>query len=213
MNEIIRIAIVDDHIIFRKGLHLVLDDVHNFKVTGEAATGRELIELLKKQSFDIIFQDIRLPDIDGIELTRMVKKKYPDTRVIALTMFGEIEFFNKMIAAGANAFLLKKADPTEIEQAIFSVMQNETYFSREFADKIENLTQAHAQNLRINLSARETEVLNLICSGLSTNEIAEQLFLSTHTVEGHRRNILMKTGTKNTASLVKFAVQHRLIEP
>ena len=211
MNEIYRIVIVDDHQIFRAGLNMVLNGLKNYKVVGEAGTAKELLSLLKKQSAEIIFMDIQLPDTNGIELTRMVKEKYPQTKVIALTMFGEIEYFNKMMEAGANGFLLKKADNQELNNAIDTVMDDNYFFSKEFSETFLGKKLKDAKKVDVGLSKRELEVLHLICDGFSTAEMAEKLFLSAHTIENHRRNIIIKTGVKNTASLVKFALTNNLL--
>lgn len=211
MSEIYRIIIVDDHQIFRTGLNLVLNGLKNYKVVGQAGSAKELLLLLKKETADIIFMDIQLPDTNGIELTRMIKEKYPQTKIIALTMFGEIEYFNNMMEAGANGFLLKKADNQELVDAIDTVMEDDYYFSKEFSNTFLGQKLKEHKKIDVGLSKREQEVLQLICDGLSTSEIAEKLYLSSHTVENHRRNIMIKTGTKNTAILVKLTITNHLL--
>jgi len=211
MDDIVKIIIVDDHQIFRTGLGLILNGINNFKVIAEASRGAHLLEILKDNKPDVIFMDIQLPDIDGIELTKRIKKKSPEIKIIALTMFGEIEYFNKMIEAGANGFLLKKAENQELQDAIFAVMDDEYFFSKEFTNSPELNDVTRRSKIKIRLTNRESEVLNLICEGYSTSEMADKLFLSAHTIEGHRKSIMQKTGAKNTASLVKFAITHNLI--
>jgi DNA-binding NarL/FixJ family response regulator len=208
MNDIVTIVIVDDHQIFRTGLSLILNGINNYKVIGEAAKGEHLLELLKDKKPDIIFMDIQLPDINGIELTQKVKKQYPQIKIIALTMFGEIEYFNKMIHAGANGFLLKKAENRELQEAIEGLMAGDFHFSKEFV--AHGVVKNTKKKVMTQLTKREQEVLKLICEGFSTSEIAEKLFLSNYTVEGYRKSIMSKTGVKNTASMVTFAISNEL---
>lgn len=212
MSEIVKILVVDDHQIFRTGLCMILNGINNFKVVGESPTGKHCLTHLKDLAPDVIFMDIELPDINGIELTRQVRKLNPEVKIIALTMFGEIEYFNKMLEAGANAFLLKNAENSELLEAIDHVINNKYFFAREFRNQIDTSKYDTQLVNKIQLSNREKEVLELICDGYSTGEIAEKLVLSAHTIEGHRRNIMQKTGARNTASLVKMALTYQLIE-
>ncbi len=213
MTQIVKVVIVDDHKIFRAGLEMILNGMTDLKVVGSAANGNELLQILKQQEADLIFMDIKMPDINGIELTRIVREKYPETKVIALSMYGEIEYFNKMIDAGADGFLLKNTQETELEQAINNVTDGSTYFSKEFISTISKQDWFKTRTSPVELSKRETEVLEHICQGLSNQEIAEELGISTHTVDGHRRNLIVKTGVKNSPSLVMYAIQHGLITP
>ncbi len=213
MQPIIKIIIVDDHKIFRTGLEMILNGISNVKVVASAQDGRQLLNLLKKQEADIIFMDIKMPDISGIELTKMIKEKHPDILILALSMFGEIEYFNQMMDAGADGFLLKNTQEEELEQAIKSVMEGRSYLSQEFISTLNRQDLHRPHKAQINLSKREQEVLELICKGFSNQEIAKELSISTHTVDGHRRNLIVKTGVKNAPSLVMFAIQNGLITP
>ncbi len=134
--DIVRVIIVDDHVIFRKGLHTILNEIDQVKVVGEASNGNELLDLLKKQEADIIFMDIKMPVLGGVEATRKVLSKYPQIKVIALTMFEEISYFNEMIDAGASGFLLKKTTGEELAKAIDRVLLDESYFSEEFMNSV-----------------------------------------------------------------------------
>ena len=157
--------------------------------------------------------DIKLSDESGIELTKQIKQRYPSVKVIALTMFGEIEYFNEMFDAGAVGFLLKNTDVQELQRAVMNVMNEETYFAKEFLGYLSLKIKKSGQTIsNINLSERELEVLKLICEGYNNNEIGEKLFISTHTVDGHRRNLILKTGVKNAPNLVMFALKNGLIE-
>jgi DNA-binding NarL/FixJ family response regulator len=213
MQPIIKIIIVDDHKIFRTGLEMILNGISDVKVVASAQDGRQLLNVLKKQEADIIFMDIKMPDISGIELTKIIKEKHPDILILALSMFGEIEYFNQMMDAGADGFLLKNTQEEELEQAIKSVMEGHSYLSQEFISTLNRQELHRPHKTQINLSKREHEVLELICKGFSNQEIAKELSISTHTVDGHRRNLIVKTGVKNAPSLVMFAIQNGLITP
>ncbi|MEI6851293.1 MAG: response regulator transcription factor [Bacteroidota bacterium] len=210
--EIIRVAIADDHEIFRKGLRIILNEIDELKVIGEAQNGHELFEILKHHEVDVILMDIRMPVMDGIEATKKVVEKYPQIKVIALTMFEEISYFNQMVEAGANGFLLKKTNKDELYRAILQVMQDETYFSEEFISNVNKTQKPKSRISGIELTEREQEVLDLICKGMSNTEISKFLGLSARTVDGHRAHLLEKTGAKNSPHLVMFAIKNGLIQ-
>lgn len=203
--------IVDDHIIFRKGLYTILNEIDFVKVVGEASNGNEVLELLKKQTTDVILMDIKMPVMDGIEATAKVIAKYPHIKVIALTMFEEISYFNKMIEAGASGFLLKKTTSEELERAINLVLLDESYFSEEFMSSVNVHIKPRQKESTINLTDREREVLDLICKGFSNVEIARFLGVSSRTVDGFRAKLLEKTGAKNAPNLVMYAIKHGLV--
>lgn len=209
--EIIRIIIADDHIIFRKGLRTILYEVAEFKVVAEAANGAELIEILKENEADIILMDIKMPVMDGIEATYKIVDKYPEIKVIALTLHEEIGYFNQMIEAGAAGFLLKKTNKDELETAIKTVLSDDNYYSQEFITSINKHTLPNKTS-NIKLSNREIEVLDLICKGYSNIEISKMLDLSQRTIDGHRSRLFEKTGAKNAPNLVLFAVKNGLIK-
>ena len=209
--EIVKIIIVDDHLIFRKGLNTILNELENVKVVGEAGNGHELLELLKKQDADLIFVDIKMPVMDGIEATRKVLQKFPEIKVIALTMFDEIGYFNEITDAGAMGFLLKKTTREELGNAIEQVMAGESYFSAEFMNSINKYMQPRKAP-DISLTDREREVLKLICKGWANPEIARHLCLSQRTIDGHRAKLFEKTGAKNAPNLVMYALKHGLVK-
>ena len=208
--DIVKIIIVDDHLIFRKGLNTILNELDNVKVVGEAGNGHELLDLLKKQEADILFMDIKMPGMDGIETTRKVLQKYPEIKIIALTMFDEVSYFNEMTDAGALGFLLKKTTREELDSAIKNVIQGESYFSEEFMSSINKYYQPK-KTQEIFLSDREQEVLELICKGWSNPEIAKFLGLSQRTIDGYRAKLFEKTGAKNAPNLVMYALKNGLI--
>ena len=210
--EIIKVMIVDDHIIFRKGLRTILNEIDEVKVVAEASNGNELLDLLKKIQTDIIFMDIRMPVMDGIEATKKVSEKYPDIRIIALTMFEEVTYFNEMIEAGAAGFLLKKTTTAELKKAIDAVLKDDTYFSEEFMASAARYHKAKPKDPDVRLTDRELEVLDLICKGYSNVEIARFLGVSQRTVDGHRAHLFEKTGAKNAPNLVLYAVKNGLVK-
>ncbi len=210
--NIIRLVIADDHEIFRKGLRIVLNEMDEVKVVGEVQNGAELFEMLKNHEVDLVLMDIRMPEMDGIEATRRVVEKYPRIKVIALTMFEEISYFNQMIEAGADGFLLKKTTTNELHRAISQVMGGETYFSEEFISNVNRTQRPGSRLATIELTEREQEVLELICKGMSNSEIAKSLGVSARTVDGHRAHLLEKTGAKNSPHLVMYAIKNGLIQ-
>ncbi len=209
--EIAKVIIVDDHVIFRKGLYTILNEIDFVKVVGEASNGNELLELLKKQPADVILMDIKMPVMDGIEATKKVLAKYPGIKIIALTMFEEISYFNKMIEAGASGFLLKKTTSEELERAINLVLEDESYFSEEFMNSVNVYLKPKQKESSITLTDREQEVLELICKGYSNVEIASFLGVSSRTVDGFRARLFEKTGAKNAPNLVMFAIKNGLV--
>lgn len=211
--EKIRIIIADDHQLFRNGLKILLNSIPDFEVTGEASNGEELLKLLKTLPADITLMDINMPEMDGIEATRKSLKVCPDLRIIALSMYGEEEYYYKMVDAGAKGFLLKDSDISEVKEAILAVSKGGSYFSQELLyHVIQKIKHREHESKTANLSKREKEILAKICEGLSNQEIADALFISKRTVDKHRANLLGKTNSKNTASLILFAIRNKLIE-
>jgi DNA-binding NarL/FixJ family response regulator len=209
----IRIIIADDHQLFRNGLKILLNSFPEFEVTGEASNGKEFLELLKTVQADIALMDINMPEMDGIEATRKGVKINPAVSVVALSMYGEEEYYYKMVDAGAKGFLLKDSDISEVKEAILTVVKGGSYFSQELLyHVIQKIKHREQETKSANLSKREREILAKICEGLSNQEIAETLFISKRTVDKHRANLLGKTNSKNTASLILFAIKNKLIE-
>jgi DNA-binding NarL/FixJ family response regulator len=211
--EKIRIIIADDHQLFRNGLKLLLNSFNDFEITGEASNGEEFLKLLKGTKADIALMDINMPEMDGIEATKRGIKICPSLNVIALSMYGEDEYYYKMVDAGAKGFLLKDSDISEVREAIVTVMKGGSYFSQELLYHVIQKIKSRDQEPKTAvLSKREKEILLKICEGLSNQEIAETLFISKRTVDKHRANLLGKTNSKNTASLILYAIRNKLIE-
>lgn len=203
------LVIVDDHNLFRKGLKFIINEIEDVEVIAEASNGLEFLGIIKDFKPDLVLIDINMPELDGIEASRRALARYPDLKILVLSMFGEEEYYNTMIDIGVKGFLLKDSDNTELQNAIERVLSGHTYFSQEL---LLNLIKNKESNLPVHLSAREKEVLKLICDGLSNHEIADRLFISQRTVERHRANLLLKTESSNSISLVIYAIKNKLIE-
>ncbi|WP_075602723.1 response regulator transcription factor [Saccharicrinis aurantiacus] len=213
MEDTIKILLTDDHIMIRQGLKTFLDN-DEFKVVAEAQHGIEAIELLKTENIDVLITDIMMPEMNGIELVKNVSSQFPQVKILALTMLNERQNIKNMLAAGAHGYILKDCTQDELREAVRSVNKGETFYSKEVTNIImESLTPQAKPNrvaVEIPLTKRETEILHLICKEHSNIEIAEKLFISNRTVEAHKRNLLEKTGCKNIAGLVIYALEKKL---
>jgi DNA-binding NarL/FixJ family response regulator len=214
-NKAIKIALVDDHTLFRTGLAGLLDQHEGYKVVATAGSGEEFLELLPELDVDVVFMDIAMPGIDGAETTRRALIMRPDMRVVTLSMFGDDNYYTRMLDSGASGFLLKDSDIDEVYSAVESVVAGDSYFSTALLGSLTShmspLTTPQPSDEDA-LSDREMEILVEVCRGLSNQEIADKLFISKRTVDKHRANILEKTGCKNTANLVVYAIKNRLVE-
>ncbi len=214
-----KIAIVDDHKIFRNGLKLLLSKIDNANVVAEASNGKELINVIKKikGDIDIVFMDISMPLLDGIDTTEEVMKQYPDLKIIALTTFENDEYLNKMMYAGAEGYMLKNSGLDDFKKAIEKVVNGGNYFSEEILATItKNIISKQIERkekiILPELTKREIEVLKLICKGYSNDKIGTELYISSRTVERHKTNLILKTDTHNTLNLVIYAFKNNLIE-
>lgn len=215
MERKINIALVDDHTLFRSGLAGLLSQHDNFEVVASVGSGEEFLAKLPEIDVDVVFMDISMPGIDGSETTRRALAERPELRIITLSMYGDEHFYTIMMECGACGFLLKDSNIEEVYAAVESVVGGDSYFSSAL---LESLTR-NMSRLAITatseddaLSDREIEILVEVCRGLSNQEIADKLFISKRTVDKHRANILEKTGCRNTANLVVYAIKNRLVE-
>jgi DNA-binding NarL/FixJ family response regulator len=204
----VRLFLVDDHQLFRNGLKFILNERNDMEVAGEASNGKEFLELLDYVNPDVVLMDIGMPVMNGIDATRLALDRYPNLKILVLSMFSESEYYNSMIDMGVKGFVLKDADNEELYQAIQKVFAGGTHFSQELLISI--IRKKTPEN-KILLTRREKDVLDLICKGLSNQQIAEKLIISQRTVERHRSNLLAKTDSKNSVSLVVYAIRNRLI--
>lgn len=208
----IHLILVDDHHIFLDGIASLLSGEPDMELKGIADTAEQAIELIAHVAPHIAVVDINLPGKDGIELTRSIKEDHPETRVLILTMSDEFTIIKTALEAGADGYLLKNAGKTEFLEAVRKVAKGESFYSSQVTERLlTGKSMNYNGTFSIELTKREIEVLVLVCQELSTQEIADKLFISTHTAETHRRNLLSKTGCKNSVGLVKFAIDNHLI--
>jgi DNA-binding NarL/FixJ family response regulator len=212
--EKLNILIVDDHKLFREGLKILLKNLDDVNDVWEAPDGEVFLNMIKTCHPDLILMDIEMPRINGIEATIKALEMFPDLKILALSMYGDEEYFQKMVDAGVCGFLLKNSEFSEVRKAITTVVQGNNYFTEEILYRLVNRfkTKPSQTEPPVTLSDRELEVLLLICKGLSNQEIADQLFISKRTVDHHRASLLTKTNTRNAASLVIYAIKHKMIE-
>lgn len=215
--EIIKVAIADDHKIFRKGVILSLRQFTNIKFVLEADNGEELINGLEKAQPDIILMDLRMPVKDGIESTKYINKHFPSIRVIILTMYEDERFVGHLMDSGANGYLLKSTDAMEIKKAITDVMRTGFYLNT-FVNKILLRKNYSKQKFNPNLNSevvvsdKEKEVLNLVCMEYTANEIAQKMDISARTVEAIKDRLMERFGVKNSVGLVFYAMRNSLID-
>jgi DNA-binding NarL/FixJ family response regulator len=219
MKQNIKIALADDEQLFRKGISFLLQREDNFEILFEAENGQELIDNLDSKNLpDIILIDLKMPILNGVETTEIVHKKHPTIKIIALTSYDGKSFITNMIDVGASSYLLKNTSPKVVVHTINEVFDKGFYYDDKVLKSIhENALSSSGKKIKSDLdkkllSKREREVLELICSQLTTSEIAEKLFISPRTVDGHRNNLLIKTASKNVAGLVIYGIQKKLIE-
>lgn len=219
MKNRIKIAIADDEQLFRKGISFLLEKETSFEVILEAENGQQLIDAINPESFpDIILMDLKMPILNGVETTKIIHKNFPDIKIIALTSYDGKSFITNMIDVGASSYLLKNTSPKIVVHTINEVFDKGFYYDEKVLKTIhENLLSSSGKRIKSDLdkrllSNREIEVLELICEQYTTSEIAEKLFISPRTVDGHRNNLLLKTGSKNVAGLVIYGIQKKLIE-
>lgn len=210
--------VVDDHQLIIDGMRSILQDEDAVQFAGGANSVDEALQFLEIHPVDVILADISMPDKSGVQLAREVKARYPATQVLALTMHEDISMITNMIEAGASGYILKRTNINELMEAICVVAEGGKYLGREVqAILMDNLTPMQnlkpvPENSTAPLTAREKEVLNLVAREFSNEEIASKLFISERTVETHRRNIFTKTKTKSIVGLIKFAMNHSLID-
>ena len=213
----VKLFLVDDHKMIREGLKNFLADQEGFEIVGEAENGQDCLNQLDELEVDIVLTDLNMPVMDGLELIKKIKQGKPELKVIALTMMGESQHIKQMLAEGAVGYLLKDCSEEELISAIKMVQQGGTYYSPEVTNIILNNIRkikpvASKVVTDMPLTDREKEVLHLILKEYSNKEIAETLFVSVRTVDAHKRNLLDKTGSKNVAGLVLYAIDRQLFD-
>lgn len=215
----IKVLLAEDHNIVRNGIRSLLDKQPDINVIGEATDGLEALQLLEQGLIpDLVLTDINMPNLNGMALIEELRKKLPNIKVLILSMLDHENYVLQAVKIGAAGFLLKNVGEEEMLFAIRHVMAGNFYVCSELTTKLiaklTSLPQPNNKEIKvaIDLSRREIEILLLIAEGLTNNEIAEKLFTSRRTVEGHRQNLLEKTGARNTATLIRFAVRNGIID-
>jgi len=209
----VRVLIVDDHTIVREGLKRILADAPEFRVAGEAASGTEAIELLRKNRWDVMLLDISLPGANGLEVLRAVKERVPGLPVLVLTMYPEDQYALRMLKAGAAGYLTKEGAPAQLVNAIRKVASGGKYISPTVAEKLAwELERKRQPASHEDLSNREFEILRLIASGKTVSQIAQDLHLSVKTVSTYRMRLLTKLNMKSNAELTHYAIKGGLVD-
>lgn len=235
MGRPVRVLIADDHAVVRSGLRLVFESAGDYVIVGEAADGRELLDLAATIDTDLVIVDVSMPGMGGIEATRMLRADHPTMKILALTVHDDEEYIYQMLKAGANGYLLKSAGKEEIFQATNAVLGGTAFFSPTVSDiivqgfiqragtelgpgtthtAVPSDAMPHAEENRgelLPLTRREAEVLRLIAQGMTNREIGETLFISARTVNTHRTNLMQKLDLHDTAGLVRYAIAHGLL--
>ncbi len=204
------LLLADDQSIILDGLEALLAQDEEVQVVGYATNGREAVERSKELNPDVVLMDINMPEMDGIEATREVLKHCKDTRVLVLSMYEHTDLVHEVMDAGASGYVLKNVGKDELRHALHTIAAGHRYLARGIQELLDKAMQERHQRGETNysvLTKREKKVVKLVCKECTTQEIAEQLFLSTQTVETHRKNIMHKLGVKNTAGLVKYAME------
>ncbi|MBU0764039.1 MAG: response regulator transcription factor [Bacteroidetes bacterium] len=218
--EKIRILLADDHKILRSGIKAMLSEAENIEVAGECEDGEDVLEYLEQNEHPhVILMDVDMPNLSGIEATEIISKKYPEIRILTITMHHDHVTISKMLKAGALGYILKSSDEDVIVNAITEVAKGNKFFSNDVVEVMMTKYMKNEQPKKVSalvyvddLTGRETEILKLIARQFTNKEIAEKLFISQRTVDTHRRNLLDKLGVKNTAGLVAFAYEQGLME-
>ena len=216
MGNKIKIFIVDDHDIFRDGIKLLISSGQTAEIVGEASNGQEFLDKVESVKPDVVLMDIAMPVLDGIETSKKVHEKFPDLKLLALTMFGDEKYYYQMITSGIKGFVLKSASINELVKAITDIAQGFSFFSEELLEKLvtrfSSFEEKIAKSDNDGISKRELDVLKLIVQGLTNEEIANELNVSITTIRTHRAHLMSKTGSSNAASLIMFAIKNRIVE-
>ncbi len=211
----IKLFILDDHQMLLDGLKALLKNNKQFEIIGEANRAENALELIQQNQPDIVLTDITMPDMDGIEFTRVLKQKSPEIKIIALSMFSDKSIITAMVEAGVSGYILKNTGQQELTDALQNVTNGGMFFSDEVAAEMIKTISEHeqrkAEGIKVHLTEREKEIIKLIAQELSNAKIGELLFISERTVETHRKNIFRKTETKTVVGLIKYAIENKLI--
>jgi len=206
----IKVYIVEDHSVVVEGLRSLLQQEREFEVVGSTENGEDCLQFFRSNTADVVLMDISLPDMNGIDLCRMIKKDYPGIMILALSTFSQPIYISKMMESGASGYLLKNSGRKEIIQALADVAGGKTYLSFEAGLALKE--SALKKNEQPLLTKREKEILQLITGGYTNTQMAEKLFISIDTVDTHRKNLYSKLNVKNTVMLMRYAIENNLLE-
>lgn len=203
-----KVMVVDDHKILRDGLRHMIDEMPDFELIGEASNGKECIDMLEANKPELIVMDINMPLMNGLDATRVIKQKYPEIKILVLSMLNDEQFYTSMIDLDVQGFVLKEAGYNELQRAMQIVISGAPFFSQ---DLLLSVIRQKSNSPYVSLSPREHEILVLMCKGFSSQEIAEQLCVSVRTIEKHRSDLLLRTESPNAISLIVYAIKNNLV--
>lgn len=211
----LRVAVTDDHTLFRKSLSFLINSFKNMEVVLEASNGQELLEKLKHQAIDILLLDLQMPKMDGFETYQRLNTEYPDIKVLVLTSLNEVEIIRKIMELGVHGYFTKNTDPNELERAILKLNEDGFYFEKRLANIIKDIIDKPSLNVSVEqpvaFTERETEILRLTLKEYSGIEIADTLYISPKTVEKHKRNLMEKTQSKNFIGVIMYAFSYNIL--
>ncbi len=214
----ISIALADDEALFRRGMNFLIEDFEGMEVVWEVGNGQELLDKLGevKNLPDVLLLDLNMPEINGIEAAKIMREQYPDLRIVVLSSYFQKSFIVNMIEIGAASYLPKNTEPDEMERTIREVVHNGFFYTQPVMEVIRQSMMDKSRpkepaSFQVEITNREREILQLICDQYTTSEIAKKLYISPRTVDGHRNNMLQKFGCRNTAGLVVYALQNKLV--
>ncbi len=215
-DKTIRVLIADDHTLFRKGMSMMVKTFPGVVSVNDVENGQKALDYLEKNPVDILLLDLEMPELDGWETSRKVVTNYPDTYIIMISMHDSLKLISDLIEIGVHSYLLKSAEPEEVQKAMISVINNDFYYNQLVAKALHQKVRSGAVDKFLNddknqLTKREVEILELICQELTMKEIGEMLFISEQTIHTHRKNLMRKTDAKNAVGLVKFAIQNHIV--
>ena len=218
-SQIIKIAIADDHKIFRDGIKMALSGKLNLKMLWEAEDGKDLMHKVAIKKPDVLLMDIRMPEMDGINAIEILRREYEDIKIIVLTMYDDQQMISKMMEMGANAYLTKTTDPEEIYEAILTCMNDDFYFNSLVNNAVmgkllqrKNVRQHYGNSVPVSFNEKEIKILQLLGQDKTTEEISKIIFLSPRTIETIRQNMKTKVGAKTIAGLIMYGMRNKLIE-
>lgn len=215
-DKTINVLIADDHTLFRKGMSMMVKTFPGVETVHDVENGQKALDFMANQPVDILLLDLEMPVLDGWETSKKVVSKFPDTYIIMISMHDSLSLISDLIEIGVHSYLLKSAEPEEVQKAMVSVINNDFYYNQLVAKALhQKVKQSGHEKLysheKSQLTKREIEILELICQELTMKEIGEHLFISEQTIHTHRKNLMRKTEAKNAVGLVKFAIQNQIV--